>query len=163
MKKKIIFGFVILALFLVSCESQKYQEIRDNNPKPIIKIEKQSPSLSAEETTNKSIKIESVKKEVKEEAIPIVEVATEPVNQATETRQETTDTISNLQKALEDAKKQLENHQSKTSKLDECTKLCAGEEYDIPYVKDEWYSTCYQIYYYAGESALDEQIADCKK
>jgi len=43
-------------------------------------------------------------------------------------------------------------------KLDECTKLCAGEDINIPVIKNECYSSCYQIYYYGGEKDLDELI-----
>jgi len=48
-----------------------------------------------------------------------------------------------------------------TDKIDECTKLCAGDDYNIPEVKAVFYSTCYDINYYGGEEALDEMIADC--
>ncbi|MCX6742066.1 MAG: hypothetical protein NTX24_02735 [Candidatus Pacearchaeota archaeon] len=47
-------------------------------------------------------------------------------------------------------------------KLDKCTKLCAGEDIEIPAVKDECYSSCYQIYYYGGEKELDNLIEDYK-
>src|SRR3990167_7680614 len=51
---------------------------------------------------------------------------------------------------------------SGTAKINECTKLCAGEEYDTPVYRDAWYDTCSQLYYYGGEEAIDKQIADCK-
>jgi hypothetical protein len=47
-------------------------------------------------------------------------------------------------------------------KLDKCTELCAGEDIVIPYVKSTCYSTCYQIYYYAGEESLDNYILELK-
>jgi len=45
-------------------------------------------------------------------------------------------------------------------KIDECTKLCAGEDIDIPAVKTDCYSSCYQIYYYGGETDLDKYIKE---
>lgn len=45
-------------------------------------------------------------------------------------------------------------------KIDGCTKLCAGEDIDIPAVKTDCYSSCYQIYYYGGEADLDEYIKE---
>jgi len=66
-------------------------------------------------------------------------------------------------KSLEDTKQALEDYQDKTSKLDECTRVCAGEDYKIPRIKDEWYLVCYQLYYNLGLEALDEQIAECKR
>lgn len=45
-------------------------------------------------------------------------------------------------------------------KIDKCTKLCAGEDVDIPAVKADCYSSCYQIYYYGGETDLDEYIKE---
>ncbi len=66
-------------------------------------------------------------------------------------------------KALEETKEVLEDYQEKTDKLDECTRLCAGDDYNIPYIKNEWYNVCYQLYYYTGIEGLDEQIVDCKK
>ena len=70
---------------------------------------------------------------------------------------------SGIVKSLEDTKQVLEDYQEKTSKLNECTKVCAGDDYNIPRIKDEWYLTCYQLYYNLGLEALDEQIAECKK
>lgn len=45
-------------------------------------------------------------------------------------------------------------------KIDGCTKLCAGEDIDIPAVKTDCYSSCYQIYYYGGETDLDKYIKE---
>ena len=66
-------------------------------------------------------------------------------------------------KVLEETKETIVNYQDKTEKLNECTRLCAGEDYDIPVYKDEWYSACYEIYYYGGMEALDKQIAECRE
>lgn len=70
---------------------------------------------------------------------------------------------SDILNSLEETKKVIENYQDKTNKLNECTKLCAGDSYDIPAYRNEWYNTCYQLYYYTGMEGLDEQIADCKE
>lgn len=69
---------------------------------------------------------------------------------------------SDFLKALEEAQEELENYQERTDKLDECTRVCAGEDYDIPVVKDQWYLVCYQLYYNLGMDALDDQIAECQ-
>jgi len=45
-------------------------------------------------------------------------------------------------------------------KLSTCTKLCAGEDIDIPAVKTDCHSTCYQVYYYGGEKDLDDLIKE---
>lgn len=63
--------------------------------------------------------------------------------------------------ALEELQESLEQQQNVNSKIDECTILCAGEDYDIPVVRDAFYQSCYQIYYYAGENELDKEIAKC--
>jgi hypothetical protein len=52
---------------------------------------------------------------------------------------------------------------SLSKKLDLCTKDLAGDSIDIPQVKDECYASCYQIYYYGGEEALDEYILGLSK
>ena len=62
---------------------------------------------------------------------------------------------------IQETKKESGKDDSLSEKLDKCTRLCAGEEYEIPYVKDEVYKNCYQIYYYAGMQALDDRIAEC--
>ena len=69
---------------------------------------------------------------------------------------------SDFQKSLEILKEKLEDNRQMTLKLDECTKACAGEDYNLPYIKDEWYSVCYQLYYYLGLEEVDKQIIDCK-
>ena len=69
---------------------------------------------------------------------------------------------SDFSKALEELTESIEDYQEKTSKLDECTEVCAGENYDIPAIKNEWYYACYEIYTYLGEEGLDEQIAKCE-
>lgn len=45
-------------------------------------------------------------------------------------------------------------------KLNECANLCAGEDKDIPVIKNECYSACYQIYYYLGIEELNEYVED---
>lgn len=45
-----------------------------------------------------------------------------------------------------------------SAKLDLCTKLCAGEDIEIPATKNSCYSLCYQIYYYEGEQGLADDI-----
>lgn len=47
-----------------------------------------------------------------------------------------------------------------SSKLNECTKLCSGEDINIPAVKSDCYSTCYQVYYNLGEQGLDDLIKE---
>ena len=56
---------------------------------------------------------------------------------------------------LSQAMEEMEETLNIYDKLDECSELCAGESADIPYVKNECYSACNEIYYYAGEEALD--------
>ena len=63
-----------------------------------------------------------------------------------------------LSDALKDLQKSLEDSSRTTSKINECTKLCAGDSYNIPVVKNECYLSCYQTYYYGGEGTLDELI-----
>ncbi|MBI1935571.1 hypothetical protein HYS31_03960 [Candidatus Woesearchaeota archaeon] len=69
---------------------------------------------------------------------------------------------STISDSLKQLQEKLKEQQKINSKVDECAKLCAGEQYNIPYVKDTFWSTCYEVYYYAGEEALNEMIADCK-
>ncbi len=64
--------------------------------------------------------------------------------------------------ALKELAESLEKQQGIHDKIDECTKLCAGEDIDIPYVKSACHSDCYQIYYYTGEEGLDEYILELK-
>jgi hypothetical protein len=49
-----------------------------------------------------------------------------------------------------------------SDKLDACTRSCAGDEYDIPAMRQYWYDDCYESYYYNGEEELDKQITDCR-
>jgi len=66
------------------------------------------------------------------------------------------------QKSLELLKERLEENQQMTLKLDECTKACAKEDYNIPAIRNDWYNVCYQLYYNLGLEEVDKQIADCK-
>lgn len=164
MRKEIALSLVFLVLILVGCEVQQSPEIKDINPEPVKNGESSLPDLSSSNrVVEPVIKIENKQKEVKEEVKTVVKVTTEPVKEVVKSTLEVADATSDIQKALDDSKKALEDYKSKTSKLDECTKLCAGDDYNIPYVKDQWYLTCYQLYYYAGESALDKQITECTK
>jgi len=47
-------------------------------------------------------------------------------------------------------------------KLNECTELCAGKDLDIPLIKNECYSSCYQIYYNLGEKELDIYLKELR-
>jgi hypothetical protein len=47
-------------------------------------------------------------------------------------------------------------------KIDDCTRLCAGTDIEIPAVKTDCHSTCYQVYYYGGEKDLDDLIIEYK-
>lgn len=47
-------------------------------------------------------------------------------------------------------------------KIDDCTKLCAGADVNIPVIKNECHSACYQVYYYGGEKDLDDLIKEYK-
>ena len=51
---------------------------------------------------------------------------------------------------------------SLSKKLSLCTKDIAGDAIDIPEVKNEAYTSCYQIYYSGGEEALNEFIQGIK-
>ena len=51
---------------------------------------------------------------------------------------------------------------SVSQKRKECTELCAGEDINIPVVKNECSSSCYQIYYYAGEESLDNYLKELR-
>jgi len=73
-----------------------------------------------------------------------------------------TGTGSGILDSLKELIESLEETTRINSKIDECTKICAGEDYDIPVIKNEFYLACYQIYYYAGEEELDKYIAECK-
>ncbi len=63
---------------------------------------------------------------------------------------------------LEEAMNELKETTNIYKKIDECTELCTGEDIDIPYIKNICHSDCYQIYYYAGEDALDEYIEELR-
>lgn len=47
-------------------------------------------------------------------------------------------------------------------KINDCTELCAGTDIEIPAVKTDCHSTCYQVYYYGGEKDLDDLIKEYK-
>jgi hypothetical protein len=47
---------------------------------------------------------------------------------------------------------------SLSKKLDICTKDIAGDSINIPQVKDEAYSSCYEMYYSGGEEVLNQYI-----
>lgn len=65
-------------------------------------------------------------------------------------------------KELNESLSGVREQQSIYKKIDECTELCAGESIDIPVIKNECWYGCYQVYYYGGESGLDEYIAELK-
>ncbi len=81
------------------------------------------------------------------------------VKKVSEEVESQTSTISDSLKQLQE---KLKEQQRINSKIEDCTKLCAGEDYNIPYIKNTFWSTCYQVYYYTGEEALDEMITDCQ-
>jgi hypothetical protein len=69
---------------------------------------------------------------------------------------------SSLLDSLKELKEKL-NEQSKINdKIDECTNLCSGEDINIPAVKNQCHSSCYQIYYYGGEESLDNYLSELK-
>lgn len=43
-----------------------------------------------------------------------------------------------------------------------CVELCAGEDINIPAVKDQCSLSCYQIYYYEGEEGLNQYLIELK-
>lgn len=45
-------------------------------------------------------------------------------------------------------------------KLNKCTELCAGKDINIPAIKQDCYSSCYNLYYYFGEEELNKYIED---
>lgn len=75
---------------------------------------------------------------------------------------ETEDRMGGIVGALEDLAEKMEESTRILQKLNDCTEICAGEYYDIPAVRNEFYSICYQLYYYAGEDQLDDYIEECK-
>ena len=68
------------------------------------------------------------------------------------------DWLGDLEDSLKNLNKGLEEQSRINKKVDECTKLCAGGDIGVPYVKNVCRSDCYQVYYYAGEEALDDLI-----
>jgi hypothetical protein len=72
-------------------------------------------------------------------------------------------TLQEIKEGLEKTKSALEDYKEKTSKLDECTRLCAGDSYNIPAVKDQCYLSCNEVYYYGGMEPLDKLIEDFKR
>lgn len=76
--------------------------------------------------------------------------------------QENIDSSDNWIDDLEEAMDELEETTNIYKKIDECTELCAGEDIEIPYIKNICHSDCYQIYYYAGEEALDDYIEELR-
>lgn len=92
------------------------------------------------------------------------------INQGQEAKDNEKDTGSSFNEqldefndALSDLEEVLEDQERINDKLDECSGLCAGEDVDIPYIKDTCYSGCHQIYYYAGEDALDKYIVELQQ
>lgn len=63
-----------------------------------------------------------------------------------------------LDNILKEKKEELEKQKLLDDKLDRCTKMCAGERYSVPAVKDQCYNNCYQIYYNQGEEGLDKHM-----
>lgn len=70
--------------------------------------------------------------------------------------------LDELGKALEELSESLSESSELNSKLDECTRVCAGDDYDTPLIRDEFYSVCYQLYYALGMEGLEEEIERCK-
>lgn len=64
---------------------------------------------------------------------------------------------------LGELKERLGEYRKTRSKVDECAEVCAGEDSNIPAVKSAFWTSCYEIYTYAGEEELDQMIADCKE
>jgi len=123
--------------------------------------------MSEEKTVSTSGKSEeSFPKETLEGDIPknSIEIKTKTeASSSEEPKKEVTEEKLGILKQLEETKEALDDYKEKTDKLNGCTKLCAGDDYDIPYIKNEWYNTCYQLYYYGGMEALERQITECKK
>ena len=70
--------------------------------------------------------------------------------------------VSDISESLKKLQEKLKEQQRINSKIEECSKLCSGEEYNIPAVKSAFWSSCYETYYYGGEQVLDDLIADCQ-
>jgi len=75
------------------------------------------------------------------------------------------ETINNLQeepeiKPVEEVKS---SEMSLYAKKKLCTELCAGEDINIPVIKNECSSSCLQIYYYTGEEGLDDYIKELQE
>lgn len=75
---------------------------------------------------------------------------------------ETSQRLTELSNSLKELKKNLEKQSNINKKIIQCTELCAGEDINIPYIKNTCRSDCYQIYYYAGEEALDKYIEELR-
>ncbi len=86
----------------------------------------------------------------------------EPELESTIEEDSWTDDFDEAMEDLGEALEDLEEQSNIYKKLDECTELSAGEDINIPAIKNEFYMACYQIYYYGGEEALDEYIAELR-
>jgi len=70
------------------------------------------------------------------------------------------DLLDDFNDDLDEALEDLEEQSSIYKKLDECTKLSAGKDINLPAIKNEFYTVCYEIYYYGGEEDLDKFIEE---
>lgn len=109
-----------------------------------------------DKTNEQQIEESNQQEEVNEE--PIIVVQQEEINEEKEEDINEESWSEDLREALEDLKETTSTYK----KVNECTELCAGENIDIPVVKGECHSSCYQIYYYTGEEGLDEYIEELK-
>ena len=63
---------------------------------------------------------------------------------------------------FEEGMEKLDDTLKINKKVDECAELCAGESKEIPAVLIECKSACYEVYYYGGETELDNFIEEYK-
>ena len=91
---------------------------------------------------------------------PSGQVVNEELNKQITTPSESPEVtrLKNAKNALEDLKKTTDAY----SKVNECAKLCAREDKDIPYVLDQCRIPCQSEYYYGGDEALDELMKEFK-
>ena len=104
-------------------------------------------------------------KEVVKYVCPDGKTTVENVNDCPKPKEEpkqNTNSGSDFVDSLNELKNTLEDTTRINKKIDECTKLCAGEDIDIPVMKVECQSACYQTHYYGGEGALDNLIEEYK-
>lgn len=65
--------------------------------------------------------------------------------------------LEQLKETVEESKTNMGNYQ----KIRDCAKKCSGEHADIPAVYNEFYSACYELYYYGGIEEMESYMNSC--